>query len=144
MTLIKRNPSFTPSLSNVFDSFFNNSFLADDFTEATMPSVNVSENEKDYKLDFAVPGLNKKDFNIELNHNVLTVSYEKKQEKEENQDNFTRKEFSYENFKRSFTLPEGKINYDKIKADYKNGILSIELPKREEVITKANQKIAIN
>ncbi len=144
MTLIKRNQNQTPTLSSVFDEFFNNGFFNKDFTDATMPAVNIKELEKSYELEFAVPGLDKKDFNIDLNHNVLTVSYEKKNEDKEQEDNYTRREYSYESFQRSFTLPEGKVNYDKIKANYKNGILKIELPKRDEVITKANKKISIN
>jgi len=144
MTLMKRKENYTPTLSSVFDDFFNNSFFNNDFTDATMPAVNIKEGEKSYELEFAVPGLNKKDFNIDLNHNVLTVSYEKKNEEAKTEENYTRREYSYESFQRSFTLPEGKINYDKIKANYKDGILKIELPKRDEVITKANQKIAIN
>ncbi len=144
MTLMRRNQNQTPTLSSVFDEFLNNSFFNNDFTDATMPAVNIKEGEKSYELEFAVPGLNKKDFNIDLNHNVLTVSYEKKNEEAKTEENYTRREYSYESFQRSFTLPEGKVNYDKIKANYKDGILKIELPKRDEVITKANQKIAIS
>jgi len=141
---MRRNQNQTPTLSSVFDEFLNNSFFNNDFTDATMPAVNIKEGEKSYELEFAVPGLNKKDFNIDLNHNVLTVSYEKKNEEAKTEENYTRREYSYESFQRSFTLPEGKVNYDKIKANYKDGILKIELPKRDEVITKANQKIAIS
>ncbi len=97
-----------------------------------VPAVNIKETDKGFQIDFAAPGMNKKDFNIEVDDNVLTVSSEKEEKHEEKDKDgrYTRKEFSYTTFKRSFTLPEN-VNTDKIKANYNDGLLQIEVPKKE-------------
>jgi len=94
--------------------------------------VNISENNNSYNLEFNVPGRNKEDFKINVDKGLLTVSYEKKEETEAKDIKSIRKEFSYQSFKRSFTLDE-KINADSIEAKYENGILNVILPKKEEV-----------
>ena len=138
--------------SNNYPSLFGQLFDNDLFdwtnrnysdTNTTLPSVNIKENADAFKVEMAVPGFDKKDFKIELNHNVLTISSEKKVENEtKNDEHFTRREYSYQSFSRSFTLPEA-ANGDKISAKYDNGILDIEIPKREEAKPKPMRQIAI-
>ena len=143
MTLARFN-----NYPSVFDQLFdtdlfdwNNRNYSD--TNTTLPSVNIKENADAFKVEMAVPGFDKKDFKIELNQNVLTISSEKKVENEtKNDEHFTRREYSYQSFCRSFTLPEA-ANGDKISAKYDNGILNIEIPKREEAKPKPMRQIAI-
>jgi HSP20 family protein len=108
-----------------------------------LPAVNIKETEDAYYLDFAAPGYKKDDFIIELNNDVLTVSSEKKIEKEDKEDNFTKKEFSYESFTRSFNLPE-LVEGDNIKATYKNGVLEVKIPKKEEAKLKPVKQIKVS
>lgn len=114
-------------------------------SNSTLPAVNVSENEDEYKLDVAAPGMQKGDFKLNYDNGRLTISSEKKEEKEEKDGNtVTRREFSYQSFQRSFTVPENVINADKITAKYDNGILHVTLPKREEVKPKPAKEIKIS
>jgi HSP20 family protein len=101
------------------------------------------EDEKSYKLDLAIPGMDKKDLKIDINEDILTVSSETKNEVEENKDGYKRKEFSYSSFCRSFYIPEN-VNRDKITSAYKDGILNIELPKQEEEKAKLARQIKIS
>jgi len=96
-----------------------------------VPAVNILDNKDNYMMELAAPGLKKGDFKIKLDNQLLTISSEKKEEKEEQEENYTRKEFVFSSFSRSFTLPK-TIVFDKIKADYKDGILIVNLPKKEE------------
>jgi len=107
-----------------------------------MPAVNIREDEKFYTLDLAVPGIDKKDLKIDINEDVLTISSESKNEKEENREGYKRKEFSYSSFCRSFYIPEN-VNRDKIEANYKDGILYVGLPKQEEEKNKITRQIEI-
>jgi HSP20 family protein len=96
-----------------------------------IPSVNVMERDDKFELEVAVPGFEKKDFKVELNHNVLTISSDKKEEREDGVGKqYTRKEFSYLSFCRSFTIPD-TINHEKIEARYENGILKVLIPKKK-------------
>ncbi len=114
-------------------------------SNSTLPAVNVSENEDEYKLDVAAPGMTKNDFKLNYDNGRLTISSERKEEKEEkNGETFTRREFSYQSFQRSFSVPENVINADKITAKYDNGILHVTLPKREEVKPKPAKEIKIS
>ena len=108
-----------------------------------MPAVNIREDEKTYILDLAVPGMDKKDLKIDINEDVLTISAESKHETEENRDGYKRKEFSYSSFCRSFYIPEN-VNRDKIEANYKDGILTVGLPKQEEERSKISRQISIS
>ena len=143
MTLARFN-----NYPSVFDQLFdtdlfdwNNRNYSD--TNTTLPSVNIKENADAFKVEMAVPGFDKKDFKIELDHNVLTISSEKKVENEHKHgEHFARREFSYRSFSRSFTLPDA-ANGDKISAKYDNGILNVEIPKREEAKPKPMRQIAI-
>ncbi len=134
---------------SLFDRFFDNDMF--DWTNrnysntnTTLPSVNVKENNDAYEVEVAAPGFDKKDFNIELNNDVLTISSEKKIEKETKDDEqFTKREFSYQSFSRSFTLPV-TVENEKIKAKYENGILRVMIPKKEEAKPKPVKRIAIS
>ncbi|NRD24638.1 Hsp20/alpha crystallin family protein [Winogradskyella litoriviva] len=138
MSLIKFNnrnrlfPSWNnDSLKNFLssDDFFNNDFFEED---SLMPAMNVKEHENDFEIEFAAPGFSKKDFEVTIKDNVLNVCGEKKLEKEEKEEDYTRKEFSYNSFKRSLSLPK-TVNADQdVKATYKDGILKLNLLKKEE------------
>lgn len=130
---------------SLVDEFFGKDLLGniiDGFTGVNMPAVNIVEEKDDFRIEVAAPGLDKKDFKIDLNNNVLTISSEKNDEKEEKSERFMRREFSYSSFKRSFTLPE-TAQVDKIVANHKNGILQITIPKKEEARVKPPRQIAI-
>ena len=131
-TLAKRIEK-TPSL---FDDFFNKPLL-DLFDGGlssrmmNLPAVNITERKDDYQVSMAAPGLKKEDFKIDVEGNLLTISSEKEEEKEEKEERFTRQEYSYSSFERSFTLPD-EVNKDKIDAHYQDGVLKLVLPKKEE------------
>lgn len=129
------------------DNFFSKSFGDDLFNEKewiTSPDVNIMESSEHYQIEIAAPGLEKNDFRIDLKENVLTVSSEKKNETKENKGlKVVRREFSYSSFSRSFIIPEG-VDFAKINATHDNGILKIELPKKEESKGQEPRKIAIS
>lgn len=121
----------------VFDDFFrpwNEWFEGNEAWSrfSNTPAVNITEEEDVYKVSLAVPGMKKDDFEIDVEGNMLTISCEKEESKEEKEKKFTRKEYNYSSFSRSFTLPEA-VNREKIEAKYENGILHMELPKKDEV-----------
>jgi HSP20 family protein len=143
MNLIRFNQHPVNLLSELMEDFDRNFFARNNESRGMAPSVNIRENEENFLLDLAAPGLKKEDFKINLDNNVLTISSEMKEENEEKNEKFTRREFYFNSFSRSFTLPK-TIDLDKIKADYKDGILSIALPKREEAKVAINREIAIS
>jgi len=125
-------------LSN--DDFFNNDFFDED---GLMPAMNVKEHDNDFEIEFAAPGFTKKDFEVTIDDNVLNVCGEKKEEKEEKKEDYTRKEFNYNSFKRSLNLPK-TVNTDQdVKATYKNGILKLNLLKKEEAKGQAKKVIEV-
>jgi HSP20 family protein len=112
-------------------------------TNTTLPAVNIKEDKEGFEVEMSAPGFEKSDFKIELNNNLLTISSEKKIENETKEDQlFTRREFSYQSFMRSFSLPE-TIDSGKIVAKYENGILAISIPKKEEAKPKPLKQIDI-
>lgn len=113
-------------------------------TDTTLPSVNVKEDKDKFEIEVAAPGMKKEDFKINLDENRLTILSERKEEKSEEDKNYTRREFSYQSFSRSFNIPEGRVMRDKIVAKYNDGILSIKLPKREEGKAKLTRQIKIS
>jgi HSP20 family protein len=148
MKIIKRNNAFSPSSNLSFDNFFHDDFFnwpssSNKSNWNSLPPVNISETDKDFNVELAAPGFSKDDFKVELNHDKLVVSAERKDTKEENDKNFSRKEFIQSSFSRTFHLPENKVAEDEIKAAYENGVLSFTLPKRKEAIKKASRKIEI-
>lgn len=129
----------------VWSNLFDDDLFFPFFTTRSnsMPAVNIREDEKKFTLDLAIPGIDKKDLKIELNEDVLTISSERKEEKEENSEDYKRREFSYASFCRSFSLPEN-VNKDKIEANYKDGILTVFLPKEHEEKSKVTKQIKIS
>ena len=111
-------------------------------TRYSVPAVNIVENKDDYRIEVAAPGLNKEDFKVNLENNVLTVSSEKEEKREDNDERIMRREFSYASFERSFTLPV-TVDADKIKATHKDGILQITIPKKEEAKQKPMRQIKV-
>ena len=141
------NQNWLPSIFNdFFNDFFDNDWMVK--ANATAPAINVIENEKDYKVEVAAPGMTKEDFNIHLGEdNELVITMEKKNEtKEEDKENkkYLRREFSYSKFQQAFVLPED-VEKDKISANVTDGVLTIELPKRTpEEKAKINRVIEIH
>ncbi|QCX38478.1 Hsp20/alpha crystallin family protein [Aureibaculum algae] len=140
--LVKSNG--VPVIPTVFDNLFRD-WSSTNFSETntSLPAVNIKEDEDGFTVNLAAPGMDKKDFNIDLNNDVLTISSEKNEENEEKKDNYTRREYSYQSFKRSFNLPKNIVDNDKIKATYTNGELSIAIPKREEAKPKPARLIEV-
>ncbi|MGZ3776263.1 MAG: Hsp20/alpha crystallin family protein [Mucilaginibacter sp.] len=134
MTLVKfnnnRSNTLLPGFNDVFESIFNDTFFNDRMV-TRVPAVNISETENNYHVELAVPGLKKDDFKLNLEQNVLTVSVEQSTEQQDNQKNYNKREFSYSSFVRSFTLPESADDSN-INASYTDGILTIDIAKREE------------
>jgi HSP20 family protein len=140
MTLLKKNAFPSTWNEGWLTDFFDNDRFFDSYWMKKMqivPSVNVVEKDAEFEIEMAAPGLTKKDFNITIENGVLTISTEKEFEDESKEKNYTRKEYSYSNFSRSFTLPEN-VKTDKADAMYENGILKLSLPK--EVETKVKPK----
>ena len=142
MKAVIRKPINDPILS-FFDEFLNKQLAKVDNNQLVVPAVNIKENDKEVKIDVAAPGLSKKDFEISVENNTLTISAHKEVEKIEEGTNIVKKEFGYENFQRSFTLPEELFDVENIKATYKNGVLEITIPKKEEEVKKV-KKIQIS
>jgi len=145
MTLVRTN---YPVFGSLFDDFLNtemdewkrNNFSS---TETTLPKVNIKEDDNGFEVEMAAPGMQKADFNIELDNNLLTISSEKKEDNKEDEGKYARREFAYRSFQRSFTLPDS-ADEAKIGANYKNGILRISIPKKEEAKPKPPKSISIS
>lgn len=140
MTLMKvannGKRSQVPAFDNLFDRLFDMPSALDlgaplSSFKASQPAVNIKENDKNFLLELAVPGLKKEDFNISYENENLVIASERKTEEKEENDQVTRREFHYASFKRSFFLPEEKADIDQINAQYKDGILLVTIPKKE-------------
>jgi HSP20 family protein len=144
MSLIKRSEwPLLGSGSWLSDFFDNEKFFDSDWVKnRAMPAVNVKETDKNYEIEVSAPGRSKKDFNISAENGMLTISSEKKDEKETKEDDYTRREFSYSSFTRSFTLPEN-ANEEEIKANYVDGILKLEIAKKAINQPKAKKAIEV-
>jgi HSP20 family protein len=146
MTLIKTSDRLYPAFfNNLFSrdllDWNNNGFTADN---ATLPAVNILEDENQIQIEVAAPGMKKEDFKVDLENNRLTVSAEKSEERNESNERYARREFCYSSFRRQFNIPVETINGDQIQATYKDGILALTLPKREELKPKPARAIEIN
>lgn len=143
MTLIRRVNNNYPLFQNWLEDFIGtvDNGISNRF-RTTVPAVNIAETENSYEISFAAPGLQKNDFSIHLENDVLTVKSEKENNQNDSNTNYTRKEFSFSSFQRSFTLPEA-ADGENIKAEYQNGILNIEIPKKEEAKAKPAREIVI-
>jgi len=148
---IKRNTSLPSLLS---DFFAPSSFLANDFFDfdkdlsptrlgINVPTANITESAKEFRLELAAPGLQQKDFNVEIENNVLKISAEKEEEDVQRDGDYSRKEYSFNSFVRTFELPEN-IRQAGIDAKYENGVLKITIPKQQETQTRPVQKISVS
>ncbi len=147
MSLVKTktNGDTFPTLFSDFfntDNFFRPGWLNREL-EKTVPAVNIKENAKNFNIELAVPGYKKEDFKIDLEGDMLNISAEKEDEKIDENERFTRKEYSYNSFSRSFTLP-GNSEVEKIDAKYENGILKLVLPKKTEAKSASKKTVKID
>ena len=152
MKLMKRNGDYTSSLPGFLG--FNDLFTRDFFNwglsnsalaGTTLPAVNIKETAENFEVEMAAPGMTKKDFKIELDGTQLSISSEKNEEHEEKEgENYSRKEFSYQSFQRTFNLPKEVVDIDKIQAKYIDGVLKLVIPKREEAKQKPPRLINIS
>lgn len=149
---VKRDRRVVPKLSNdFFDADFFGAPGILDFDGGLpslglftyIPAVNIIENNKDFKIELVAPGLEKKNFNIETDNQILTISFDKKEEKNKDNENYRRQEFTQQSFKRSFQLPENSLP-NKIEAKYKDGILELNLPKKEASTPHQKKEIKID
>jgi HSP20 family protein len=150
MSIVKRNNgSMLPASPRaLFDDFFtrelfnwgNTNFSS---TLTTVPSVNIRESDDSFEVEVAAPGMEKKDFTITLEGNLLTISSSRKNETEENKDEYTRREFSYQSFRRSFELAKDVVDEEHIQAKYDNGVLKLTIPKTEKAKKQAPRLIEI-
>jgi HSP20 family protein len=149
-SIIKKNRNFFPSFSRFWDDddLFNRNMSnwgLSNYSDTTLPAVNIRETKDSYEVEMAAPGMKKEDFKVELDRNILTISSEKSEEHEEQgeEEKYSRKEFSYQSFQRSFNLPKEVVDEDKIEARYREGVLHLTIPKREEAKQKPPRKIEI-
>lgn len=148
MSIIKRN-EFFPGFT-LFDDFFSRDLLNwgtsnNSSTNTTIPLVNIKETSENFEVDMAAPGMNKEDFKVELDGNVLTITSERKNENAVKEgDRYTRREFSYQSFQRSFQLPKEVVDAEKIEAKYENGMLRLVIPKKEEARPRLPKTIQIH
>lgn len=144
MNLVKRNGNSNSNLfSSVMDELFKDWMGGTQMVNRTVvPPVNIKETDEAFTVDLMAYGMKKEDFNIEVDNDLLTISSEVKQEKNEQEGKFTRKEFAYSSFRRTFTLPE-TVKEEDINASYQDGILRITLPKKDEALPKAKRLIDI-
>ena len=148
MTLMRRSDNMWPSFPSIIDSLFSRDLM--DWnntnystTNTTLPAVNIRETKDDFVIEVAAPGMEKKDFNINLENDTLMISSEKQKEENRDDEGYSRREFSYQSFKRTFTLPQHLVEGEKIAAKYNDGILRITLPKKEEAKPKPARQIKI-
>jgi HSP20 family protein len=150
MSLIKRNGDLFNSFPGIFDDMLSRNIFDWDTSNfsnsgTTLPAVNIKETPENFEVEMAAPGMDKKDFQVELEGNILTITAEKNNQFEEKEgEKYSRKEFSYQSFQRKFTLPKDVVNADKIQAKYENGMLHLQIPKLEEAKQKPPRLITIS
>lgn len=149
-TLVRSNRSLLPEFPSLLDDLFTRDIFNWSVDKQlagndTVPSVNIIENEKDFEVEVAAPGLDKNNFKVELDNDMLMISAQRETQNEEKnkEGNYTRREFSYESFQRSFQLPEDLVEKDKISASYRDGILHITIPKSVRAKVKSSRIIEI-
>lgn len=143
-TLVKFNPTAPATFNHLVDQFLNRNISNFVGTDAafTHPAVNVVETKEAFRVEVAAPGLEKNDFKLQLEKDVLTITAQKEKSEEVKEERFTRREFNFSAFKRSFNLPE-HVDAGAISAAYNNGVLTVTLPKKEEVIANASRTIEV-
>lgn len=142
-SLMRSNGNFPSLIENFFGRDMNEFFNSGTASMSNVPAVNVVEHTDGFRIEVAAPGLKKEDFKLQLSHNNLTISaYKETQNEEKESEKYTRREFSYSSFQRTFTLPNS-VDGENIQATYADGVLTIELPKREEAKVKPPRQIEI-
>ena len=150
MVLVKRNGNLSHAFPTLFDDFLNRDLFnwgQSDYsnTGTSLPAVNIKETNEGFEVEMAAPGMKKTDFKVQLEGNMLTISSEKSNHTDENEgDRYSRKEFSYQSFERSFTLPKDVVDVEKINAKYEDGVLQLRIPKMEQVKQKVPKMIQIS
>ncbi len=147
MALLKRREQEpVRNFPDLLEDFFGGSVM-DRFNAlssgSSVPSVNIKDNKDNYTIELAAPGLKKDDFDVEVEDGTLIISSEKKDENEEKDENYTRREFSYHSFQRAFDLPDS-VKPEEISAEYNDGVLNIQVPKKEEAKEQGRKKIEIS
>ncbi len=143
MNLVKRNAHSANLFPSLIEEFFRPDWMGGmQSVNQSVPPVNIRESDSSFTVELSAPGKNKADFNIEVDNDLLTISSEVKAENTSEAGKYTRREFAFSSFKRSFTLPDS-VNADEIKAIYENGILSIALPKKDEALPKPKRLIDV-
>jgi HSP20 family protein len=141
MTLVKFNRdngnALMPGVNDIFESIFNDSFFSDRMV-TRVPAVNISESADHFHIELAAPGLKKQDFKISVDDNQLNISVEQQTENKENGRKYNKREYSYNSFVRSFTLPE-LADHSRIEAAYEDGVLKIDVAKKEEAKSISRQ-----
>ncbi len=150
MNILKRNGQLTDSFPLLFNDFFTRDLYDWNQTNfsntgTTVPAVNIQETKESFEVEMAAPGMTKDDFKIHLDGSLLTISAEKNHETEQNSDSrYSKREFSYESFQRSFTLSKEVIDSDKINAKYQDGVLKLSISKKEEAKEKPPRMIQVS
>lgn len=147
-SLVKGNGSLFPAVPSLLSDFFGKDWLDSSMgswrtSGSTLPAVNVQETNDNFLIEVAAPGMKRGDFRIERHNHVLTISSHREDSHEEKNGSYTRREFSYQSFQRSFFLPQNQVKGEEIKAKYVDGILQITVPKAEDAKTKPAKKIAV-
>lgn len=148
MSIVKRN-NFFPDMPSLFNDFLTRDLWEwglgnNSATNTSIPAVNIRETNDNFEVEVAAPGMTKNDFKIQLEGNTLTISSERENRHEENEDGkYTRREFSYQSFQRTFMLPRDVVDADKIQAKYENGLLHLLIPKKEEAKQRPPKRIEI-
>lgn len=148
MTVLTKRNGDTPALKSIFTDFFASDYPYFDLdvlggrTFKDVPAANIRDNAKDFQIELAAPGLKKKDFHVKVENGMICIEAEKEFSKEEKHEDLLRKEYNYNSFSRKFRLPD-YVKPDEVKAKYTDGILSVTIPKKEEVIRKPVKEIEI-
>ena len=146
MSLIKRDVGYAPTLSNFFDDFFTRDLFnwpSSSSTGTSIPKVNIYETDSEFHVEMAAPGMSKDDFKVELDNNMLTISSQLETEKDDENKNYQRREYSFQSFVRTFHLPDSAES-EKINAKYVDGVLNLVIPKKEEAKRKPVKTIKIS
>ena len=148
MSLIKKNRNSFNAIPALFDDFLGRELFNWDntnysSTQTSIPMVNIKESTENFEAEVAAPGMDKKDFKIHLENNTLTISSQKENQEERQQDGYSRREFSYQSFQRSFVLPKDVVDDEGIRATYENGVLRLVIPKKEEAKQKQPRLIEV-
>ena len=150
MIIVKRNGNMHSHFPQLFDDFFNRDIFNWGLTNysdtnTTIPAVNIKETANNYEVEVAAPGMSKKDFTVQLEGNMLTISSEKEQHAAQNDiARYTAREFSYQSFSRTFTLQKDVVDTEKIQAGYEDGVLRLVIPKKEQARQNGPRRIEIS